>query len=164
MTQITLPTMLALLLLAGSAERAAAQSITPAVEGAAGKSWFADDSAIEHTIGSAALRWMLSPRVSIGPEITYMKGPGSDRDLFLTSNITFDTRPSGITPFIVGGGGFFRHSDRFGRETFSSMEGAFTAGGGVRFPLRSGLYIAPEARIGWELHSRLQVTVGYRPP
>jgi hypothetical protein len=154
----------AVLLFAGPAGRAAAQSTTPAIEGGAGMAWFADESPIEHTVGSGALRWALSPRVSIGPEVTFMRGPGSDRDLIVTGNITFDTRPSGITPFIVGGGGLFRHSDRFGRETFSSMEGAFTAGGGVRFPLKSGLYIAPEARVGWELHTRLQVTVGYRAP
>ncbi len=146
-----------------SAEHSAAQSAALAVEGAAGKAWFADDSAIEHTTMAVAARWAMTPRLTIGPEISYMIGPRSDRDLIVTGNVTFDVRPTGVTPFIVGGGGLFRHSNRFGRETFSSTEGAFTAGGGVRIPLGARVYIAPEARLGWELHTRFQLTIGYKP-
>lgn len=82
----------------------------------------------------------------------------------LTGNVTFDllfgTRP--VTPFLVVGGGIFRHSDRFGGQTFSSTEGSFTAGGGVRIPIGERLYVAPELCIGWEPHYRLSVAVGWR--
>jgi len=138
-----------------------AQSPPLQVEGALGKAWFADDGAIEHTIGSGSVRWALTPRLSIGPELSYMVGPGHDRDLTLTGNVHYAFRKSGIAPFIVGGAGFFSHSDVFISGRYSSTEGGFTAGGGVRFPVGGGWYVAPEARVGWEPHTRLQVTVGY---
>lgn len=138
-----------------------AQTVPLQVEGALGKAWFADESAIEHTIGSGSVRWALTRRLSIGPELTYMAGPGHDRDLTLTGNLHYAFRDVGISPFIVGGAGVFRHSDTFISGRFSSTEGGFTAGGGVRVPVGGRWYIAPEARVGWEPHSRLQVTVGY---
>ena len=96
-----------------------------------------------------------------------MIGPRDDRDLFFTGNVTFDligAGPSGpprVTPVLVGGGGFMIHFDEFRGERFTSGEGAFTAGGGARIRLGDRAYLAPEARLGWELHYRFGVTVGF---
>jgi opacity protein-like surface antigen len=138
----------------------------PAVEFAAGWAGFADEGVVHHSAWGGAARFNLTPRIGIGPELVYMVGPGSDRDLFLTGNLTFDVlapSPSrAVSPFVVVGGGLFRHSDRFVNETYSSTEGAFTAGGGLRIRLGDRAYIAPEARVGWETHIRLTVAVGVR--
>ena len=141
---------------------------SPAVEFLAGYAGFADDATIDHAIAGTAARLYLTPRVAIGPELVYMWGPGSDRDFYLTGNLTFDLlpprdgRPSRVTPFVVAGGGAFQHSNRFGSRTFSSLEGAFTAGGGVRGWITDRVYVLGDFRIGWELHMRMNAGVGIR--
>jgi hypothetical protein len=134
-----------------------------AAEAAVGHAGFADDTTIGHTLVGGAARWYVLPRVAVGPELVYMVGPGDDRDLMLTGNVTFDFRRGHVvTPFLVAGGGLFRHSDRFGGVAFSSTEGSFTGGGGVRLPLGRQLYVAPEVRLGWETHYRVSVSAGWR--
>jgi hypothetical protein len=137
---------------------------TSAVEGLVGYAGFVDDATISHTVFGGAAKWYLLPRVSVGPELVYMIGPGDDRDLVVTGNVTFDFlagRPA-ATPFLVAGGGLFRHTDRFNGRSFSSTEGSFTLGGGVRVALGERLYIAPEFRLGWEAHYRVSAAVGWR--
>lgn len=87
----------------------------------------------------------------------------------LTGNVTFDLvrpvngEPPSFTPFAVVGGGVFRTRESFpNRETFTSSEGAFTAGGGVRALVGQYVFVGGEARIGWELHIRLNGIVGVR--
>ncbi len=160
------------LMILGVGTRANAQTVpygasTPATmrmeaEAVAGGAWFLDDSAIAHSLVGVSARVWLSPRVSVGPEYTYWVGPGDDRDQTLTGNVTYTFRASGATPFVVGGVGVFRHSDRFGSQLFTSTEGTYTFGGGVRIPFRAGWYVAPEVRMGWEPHARLHVAVGRR--
>jgi len=164
-----LPTLLALacLLTAGNAF-AQLNDIrpAPAVEFLVGYAGFVDDATIDHGIVGAAARLYLTPRVAVGPEFVYMRGPNSDRDLFLTGNLTFDVlpprdgRPPQLTPFLVAGGGFFQHSDRFGVSTFTSYEGAFTAGGGVRGWVTKCVYALADVRFGWELHARVNGGIG----
>jgi hypothetical protein len=138
----------------------------PAVEFLAGYAGFVDDATIDHTIWGAAARVYLTPRLAIGPEFVYMRGPNSDRDLYLTGNLMFDVlpprsgRPRRVSPFLVAGGGFFRHSDRFGAFDFTSYEGAFTAGGGVRGWITDRVYAFGDFRVGWELHARANAGVG----
>lgn len=157
------PLAFAVLILALAQSAAAQERHKGAVEGVGGWAGFVDDAMIDHGIVGASAKWNVSPRLSVGPEIVYMIGPGDDRDLFLTGNVTLDvftSRP--VTPFFVVGGGLFRHSDTVGFGSFSSTEGAFTAGGGVRFAIGDRFYLAPEARLGWELHTRLSISAGWR--
>jgi hypothetical protein len=138
----------------------------PALEVTAGYAGFVDDATISHGLVGGQARWSVTPRLSIGPEITYMRGPGFDRDLFVTGNVTWDLlsrrapRPGLVMPYVLGGAGFFRHFDRFGPRSFASSEGTFTAGGGARVWVTPRVYVGAEARVGWELHSRLAGTVG----
>lgn len=140
----------------------------PAIEFLAGYAGFADDAIIDHAMIGTAARVYLTPRVAIGPEFVYMRGPNSDRDLMLTGNLTFDLlrpragRPAPVSPFLVVGGGLFQHSDRFGPFDFTSHEGAFTAGGGVRAWLTDRVSAFADVRVGWELHFRVNGGVGVR--
>lgn len=155
-------TLLAALVPAAAAAQSGDLRPAPAVEFTGGYAGFVDDATIDHAVVGGAVRFHLLPRISIGPELQYMIGPRSDRDLILTGNVTFDILPPGrkVTPFLVAGGGLFRHSNRFGGQSFSSSEGAFTGGGGVRAWVTDRVYVASEFRVGWEFHYRVTGTVG----
>jgi len=101
--------------------------------------------------------------------VIYMAGPGMDRDLFVTGNVTYDfvgPRRAGrrdlVVPYVVAGGGFFRHTDRFGSRGSAATESAVTGGGGARIWVSDRVYIGGEARFGWEPHTRYTATVGVR--
>ena len=148
------------------AGRAQAQSRGPVLEFNGGYAGFVDDATIDHGVIGAAGRWQVTPRLGIGPEVTYMVGPRSDRDLFVTGNVTWDLvgaappRAGRVVPYVLGGAGFFRHFDQFGPFAFASNEGTFTAGGGARVWVSRRVYVGGEVRFGWELHARLGGTVG----
>ena len=130
----------------------------------AGYAGFIDESLIKHVVGGGGAEWVVIPRIAVGPEVLYMVGPGSDRDLFIVGMARVGILPFNrrIIPFATAGGGLMVHWDRFGRETFRTTEGAFMFGGGVRVALARNVYVAPEFTIGWEPHLRASVNVGIR--
>jgi hypothetical protein len=67
-----------------------------------------------------------------------------------------------VAPFVTLGGGMMTHFSRFGAESFSSTEGAFIFGGGVRFNASPRVFVAPEFTLGWEPHMRVAINVGIR--
>lgn len=70
---------------------------------------------------------------------------------------------SRVTPFVVVGAGLFQTRESFfDNETFTSNEGAFTAGGGIRGLVGERMIVGVEARVGWELHLRLNAIAGVR--
>lgn len=141
----------------------------PVVEFAVGALSFPDDGAMvkEGFVGGAG-RFYLSPRISAGPEISSIHGDNHSH-LVLTGNLTVDLvapvrgRPRPVTPFVVAGGGLFRTTEHLlGRGDFTSSEGAFTVGGGVRALVGERILLGAEARIGWEAHLRVNATIGFR--
>ena len=139
----------------------------PSFEVTAGWVGFADDGIVNETLVGGGARWHLFPRISIGPEIIYMAGDNHSH-LVVTGNVTFDIfapangRPARVTPFLVVGGGLFQTRESFSTGKFTSSEGAFTAGGGVRAPVGDRITAGVEARIGWELHVRVSGLIGVR--
>ena len=93
------------------------------LEFSTGWAGFVDDATIHHGVFGGAARFYVTPRISVGPEFVYMVGPDDDRDLMLTGNVIFDVlrpidnRPRRITPYLLAGGGFFQHRDRFLAES-----------------------------------------------
>lgn len=161
---------LALGIVCAAAGPAAAQTDVPppgmVLEGAAGWAGFGDEGIIHHTLIGAAWRGYVTQRISLGPELQFMAGPGSDRDLILTGNLMVDLlaptadRPRCTTPYVVLGGGLFRHSQRFPAGTVTSTEGAFTAGVGLRTWVNARVFVGADARLGWEPHVRVAALVG----
>lgn len=139
----------------------------PALEFAAGWVGFADDGVVSETPIGAAARWYVSPRISIGPEVTFIAGESHSHQV-VTGNLTFDFlaprngRPR-VTPFVVGGGGMFRTSEAFAfRPSYSSTERAFTVGVGIRVTINDRLAAGIDARLGWELHLRMTGFISVR--
>lgn len=137
----------------------------PAAEFSAGWVGFADDGVVSEGMVGGAVRWYVSPRVAFGPEASFIQGSNHSH-FVLTGNVTFDLlppangRPPAITPFVVAGGGLFQTRETFLRGPFTSTEGAFTAGGGVRARVGDQVTVGVDSRIGWELHVRLNGLVG----
>ena len=128
---------------------------------------FADDGIASESLVGGAARWYLLPRISVGPEVLYIHGDNHSH-LVVTGNLTFDVlgpinrRPRPVTPFLVAGGGVFQTRESLFTGTFTSSEGAFTAGGGVRVLAADRVTVGIDARVGWELHLRLNGFIGLR--
>jgi hypothetical protein len=145
----------------------AQQAPAGAAEVVAGWAGFLDDARIDHAVVGGGIRIHLTPRISIGPEFVYMRGPGTDRDLFLTGNLTFDVwtprpgeRRGSVVPFLVAGGGLMVLRTDFPSGTFTSYEGAVTGGAGLRVWLTERVYALGEVRAGWEPHTRVTGGIG----
>jgi len=130
----------------------------PAVDLTAAWIGFADDGVVSEPGFGGALRWYVSPRIAIGPELLYIRGD-SHSHLALTGNLTWDVLPQAThpkaTPFLVAGAGMFQTHEEFFDDAVTSTEGAFTAGGGIRSRVANRISVGVDARIGWELHLRI---------
>jgi hypothetical protein len=139
----------------------------PVVEGVAGWVGFADDAVVDETLVGGAARWYLSPRLAVGPELVYISGQQHSH-LIVTGNLTWDilspvsAEPRAVTPFLVAGAGLFQTREEFLVSPFTSREGAFTAGGGIRARAGNRVTVGVDARIGWELHLRINGLIGVR--
>lgn len=134
----------------------------PAVDVSGGWVGFPDDGVVNETWVGGALRWYVSPRIAIGPEVGVITGTNHNH-IVLTGNLTWDVAQLAggrVTPFVVVGGGLFQTRQRFTRETVTSREGAFTAGGGVRVRASDRITLGVDTRIGWETHVRIAGVVG----
>ena len=147
-------------------QRAAAQERpAPVAEIALGWVGFADDGIVNEGMIGGAARWYLTPRISVGPEVVYIDGSNHNH-LVVTGNVMFDilspSTPRSVMPFVVAGGGLFQTRETFSTSDFTSSEGAFTAGGGVRAFAGQRVMVGVDARVGWELHLRINGFVGVR--
>lgn len=137
----------------------------PAAEFTAGWVGFADDGIVSEGMVGGTVRWYLLPRISVGPEVVFIQGSNHSH-FVLTGNVTFDLlspvngRPRPVTPFLVAGGGLFQTRETFRNGPFTSTEGAFTAGGGVRARAGDHITFGVDTRLGWELHVRVNGFVG----
>lgn len=166
-TLVTTATLMTLIVLPHAG---AAQSLPPPIlEATVGWAGFIDERWIDHAAIGGGARLFISPRLAIGPEFIYLRGPAGDRDWSLTGNLTIDLRVERgrrqhpVTPYLALGGGYLRQVQRFGSQTFRASEGTASAGGGARIALGGRVFVAPELRIGYEPEWRFVVTAGLRP-
>lgn len=155
-------TLMWLVVAGGSA--AAQDRPAPALEATGGLVIFADDGPVREPMAGADLRLYVQPRISVGPELVWIDGDRHSH-LAVTANIWFDLLPPRqgprrLQPFVVVGGGVFRTHEVFPSGGFTSSEGAFTAGGGVRVPAGDRFTLGVDVRVGWELHVRVNGLFG----
>jgi hypothetical protein len=128
---------------------------------------FADDGVVDEGLVGGSVRLYVLPRLSVGPEVVYIGG-NNHSHWMVTGNVTWDMfapvngRRHQVTPFLVAGAGLFQTRETFFGDTFTSSEGAFTAGGGIRSVVNNRIVLALDARVGWELHVRVGAVVGVR--
>jgi hypothetical protein len=162
-----LPAMALAAWMAGMGEAAAQAARPVAVEGVAGWAGFVDDATDHHALLGVSARFPVGRRLSVGPEVFITNG-SSDRDMFVLGSLWVDLAPSPeqarVVPYVVLGGGYMRHSQRFGSQRFTSGDGSFTAGGGVRAHVNDRVYVGGDVRIGWELHLRTTAHIGVTWP
>jgi len=158
--------MLVVFLLTGSGTTSYAQE-TPsrlAVDISGGKSAFVDDTPIGQMTIGGGVRWQLTPRVSVGPEVVLMQGPNDLREVFVTGKMIVDFMPHRrLSPYLVADAGAMLQGDRFASGPYWSKEGAVSGGGGLRINVTPHVSVAPEVRIGWEPHVRFGAMVTWRP-
>ena len=142
---------------------AEARQAPASIEIAGGWIGFPDDGGtVDETLVGGAARWRLSPKISIGPELIYIQGDNHNH-FVATGNLTVDFNPDGsVQPFFVVGGGMFQSREEFFDDAFTSREGAFTAGGGVRGRITDRVSVGVDARVGWETHIRIGGLVSIR--
>ena len=166
---LTRPSAVAFLLLVAPMTHTAFAQRRPApmAELTAGWVGFADDGIVSEGMVGGAGRFYLSPRIAVGPEALYIQGENHSH-FVLTGNLTWDViapsggRPPQVTPFFVVGGGLYQTREDFPTGPYTSSEGAFTAGGGIRATAGDRVTLGVDARIGWELHVRVNGLVGVR--
>lgn len=134
-------------------------------EGHAGYAEFIDSPPIRHAVLGGSARVFITQRLAIGPEVTWMRGPGIDRDRFFTGNVTIDLRAGGpvgvrAMPYIVAGAGLLHHTSQVGTGPYVHQEATFTAGVGLRATVTGRWFLAPEFRIGGDGHWRTGVSLG----
>jgi len=138
---------------------------TVEIKGSLGYTGFADEGIVNHLQTGGSARIYVTKRFSVEPEFQYLKGSGSHYDLVVLPNVSWDFRGGGrIVPYLTGGVGWSQTVDRFGGTVYRYNQTFFQIGAGVKVRLNNRWYVAPEVRVGSELHIRTSVALGYTFP
>lgn len=156
------------------ATQAAAQEPRVAsVELVAGHAGFVDDAWDHRRVLGGIAHFRVTPRITVGPEVVYLRGSDGAHDLTVTGVARFDLRAASrdarIVPYVVVGAGLLRQTTQVGGGPgstglvpYSTSEGTVSGGAGARIAVGRRWFIAPEFRMGLEPETRLTVNVGWR--
>jgi hypothetical protein len=141
-----------------------AQTGTFEVQAGGGWATFPDEGAINHGLAGGSFHAFLARGFFIGGESFYWVGPGEDRDvtIFPFAGYEFRRSSSRVRPYVIGGVGWLYHRERTGTGIFWGRGHTYGGGVGFKIPITDRLYIAPEARLGWEPALRATLGLGYR--
>jgi len=142
-----------------------------------GASDFGDDNeSYPHFVVGAATRIHISRHWAIEPEFNYMRRSSNDEDYIIQPNLVYEFKTSSdrVVPYLIGGVGFIRHQSVYrdtnfvtgAPVTFDTSYKTWTAnaGGGLKVFISKHLFVAPEARIGYQPTLRATVSIGYAFP
>lgn len=131
---------------------------TVEAKGSIGMTSFADEGPDNHLQTGGSVRFYLNSRLSVEPELQYLRGGRGHYDLVLMPHVNWDFRPGQrVVPYVTAGIGLMHGA--FGRFATNQWYGEFGAGSKLRFG--PAWYIAPEFRVGTELDARANVAIGY---
>ncbi len=129
------------------------------VKGSIGGVGFEDQQTHVHVGGSA--RYYVTRRFSVEPEFQYLNDYSGHYDLFLLPNVNWDFREGRVVPYVTGGVGWMHSSFPQFRPAFRTNDLLVQGGAGVKLYATQRWFIAPEFRVGSELHARISVGIGY---
>jgi len=119
---------------------------------------FADDGIINHYLVGASLRISVTGSLGVEPEVTYMVGPGEDRDVVVAPVVSWEFGKKKVRPYVLGTVGVLWHRDQFNWGTDVIASG----GVGVRTQINPRWSISPEFRMGMSPHLEAKVALAYR--
>jgi hypothetical protein len=132
------------------------------LRGTFGVTSFVDDSSQNHSTFAPSVRYYFLPKLAAELEFQYLHLNRFHHDRVLLPSIVWDIRRGRIVPYLSGGAGIGRTYNSFqASRGFISTEVFAQGGGGVKIYLDDHWYIAPEFKVGWELHARISGTIGY---
>lgn len=131
------------------------------LKGTLGLTSFADEQNENHAMFAGSARLYLTRRLSIEPEVQYLRQSPEHYDAVFLPSVNWDFRTGRVVPYVTGGAGLLHSVNRNEFSSFSSTEGFLSAGFGVRIYLNDGWFVAPEARVGTDFHGRASVGLGY---
>ena len=132
-----------------------------------------DSRAYPHFVVGAATRIHISRHWSIEPEFNYMRRSSNDQDYIVQPNVVYEFNSLGdrVVPYLIGGVGVIRHKSVFHGSDFvtgapvtfdtSYTTWSASAGAGLKVFLSKHLFVAPEARVGYQPTARATVSIGY---
>ena len=132
-----------------------------------------DNESYPHFVAGTAFRIRISRHWSIEPEFNYMRRSSNDEDYVVQPNVVYEFNRLGdrVVPYLIGGVGFIRHKSVFRGTDFvtgapvtydtSYRTWSASAGGGLKVFVSKNLFVAPEARVGWQPTARATVSIGY---
>jgi hypothetical protein len=155
----TSASVLCLLLFSGTATAQSSESLSKfELRGSGGWIGFADESLVHHGLVAASLRISIAGGLGVEPELTYMIGPRSDRDVVFAPVASWEFGRKKVRPYVLGATGILWHHEGslWGREYIAS------GGFGVRTQVSPHWSISPEFRMGMWPHLEAKVALGYR--
>jgi hypothetical protein len=115
-------------------------------------------------MGGGSLRYHVSSRVSVGPEVLFVKQCDQQVFTFYHPQMTgmlhlaVDLGKGRVAPYLLGGAGFVRNRQFNGQSNYRAE---FAGGGGAKFFLSDRLFLAPEAQVGGRVsHFRITGAIG----
>lgn len=134
---------------------------------------FDSSESYPHFVVGAAARIRISRHWSIEPEFNYMRRSSNDEDYVVQPNVVyeFNSHGSRVVPYLIGGVGVIRHKSVFHGSDFvtgipitfdtSYTTWSASGGAGLKVFLSKRLFVAPEARVGYQPTARATVSIGY---
>ena len=131
--------------------------------GTIGWTTFLDESSQSHLFTGGAVRYYLTDRFSVEPEVFFLYKDETDKDVGFQANVAYDfaRRGSRVVPYVIGGVGVLKTYLKFGPSRFDTTEAVVSGGGGAKIYLNDRWFVAPEARLGLETIARVTVSLGY---
>ena len=132
-----------------------------------------DNQSYPHLVVGAATRIRISRHWSIEPEFNYMRRSSNDEDYVVQPNVVYEFNRLGdrVVPYLIGGVGVIHHKSVFRGSDFvtgapvtfdnSSTTLSASAGAGLKVFISKHIFVAPEARVGWQPTARATVSIGY---
>ena len=132
-----------------------------------------DDRSYPHLVTGTAFRVRISRHWSIEPEFNYMRRNSNDEDFVFQPSVVyeFDKKDNRYVPYLIGGVGVIRHKSVFNGSDFvtgapvtydtSWTTWSASAGAGLKVFISKRIFVAPEARVGYQPTVRATVSVGY---
>ena len=132
-----------------------------------------DSESYPHFVAGTAIRIHISRHWSIEPEFNYMRRNSNDEDYVVQPNVVYEFNSLGkrVVPYLIGGVGVIRHKSVFHGSDFATgapvtFDTSYTtwsasAGAGFKVFLSKHLFIAPEARLGYQPTARANIGIGY---